>query len=104
MKTRGFDTSRVERGRRPRKESSFAAYADETSAILSPPLSLSVAKAGFQLSSKHYSDIKAASDVHRALDFAQRACDDYELSLYEIIALLSLRAFLCRTIISLSES
>ena len=29
MKTRGFDTSRVERGRRPRKESSFAACADE---------------------------------------------------------------------------
>ena len=29
MKTRGFDTSRVERGSRPRKESSFAACADE---------------------------------------------------------------------------
>jgi hypothetical protein len=34
MKTRGFDTSRVERGRRPRKESNSAAFADETSAIL----------------------------------------------------------------------
>jgi len=36
-----------------------------------PPLSWSVAKAGFQLSSKHFSDFKLNLNAHRALDFKQ---------------------------------
>ena len=36
MKVPGFDTSRVERGPRPRIVSRYAASADETSAILAP--------------------------------------------------------------------